>query len=78
MGCHPWHQQCKRRKVRQAAVGDLVLFAAKGRIFGAGTVALKFHNHTLAARLWDFDDKGTTWEYMYALDEWHRENAFIA
>jgi hypothetical protein len=56
-------------KFNRAGIGDVVLFAAEGRIFGSGTVAIKFHNAALAARLWDFDAKGRTWEYMYALDE---------
>jgi len=57
------------RKYERASIGDLVLFAAHGRIFGSGTVAAKFRNRDLAAQLWNFDSKGMTWEYMYALDE---------
>lgn len=53
----------------RASVGDVVLFAAHGQIFGSGTVAAKFHNPELARRLWGVDPDGQTWEYMYALDE---------
>lgn len=53
----------------RAFVGDVVLFAARGQIFGSGTVAAKFHNRELARRLWDVDPDGQTWEFMYALDE---------
>ena len=52
-------------------MGDVVLFSAHGEFFAAGTIAATFHNPALAQTLWGVDEKGQTWEYMYALDEIH-------
>lgn len=68
-GVTPGKNDVNVPKYSKALAGDVVLFAADGRIFGCGTIAAKFHNHALAARLWSFDANGRTWEYMYALDE---------
>ena len=68
-GVTPGVADVNARKYSKASVGDLVLFAAHGAIFGSGVIAVKFRNRDLASQLWGFDQKGQTWEYMYALDE---------
>jgi hypothetical protein len=50
-------------------VGDTVLFARDNQIFWSGTVAYLFHNFELATRLWRANERGQTWEYMYAIDD---------
>jgi hypothetical protein len=57
------------RKYERLVDGDLVLFAAHGQYFMAGTVAYTWRSPLLAERLWGFDDKGQTWENMYALED---------
>lgn len=47
--------------------GDIVLFSGKKKMFAMGRVATKFHNPSLAQKLWGRDSKGQTWEYMYTL-----------
>jgi putative restriction endonuclease len=49
--------------------GDYVLFARSGTLFWGARVALMFRSDELALKLWGRDDKGQTWEYMYALDD---------
>lgn len=48
-------------KWNSVEVGALVLFAAHGRIFGIGNVAVKFRNAQLARKLWGNDESGQTW-----------------
>jgi hypothetical protein len=57
------------RKFDRVTEGDLVLFAANGQYFTVGTVAYTWRGPLLAERLWGFDDKGQTWENMYALED---------
>ena len=56
-------------KWNRIEVGDLVLFAAKKRLFARGVVRLKFRNEAFSEALWGRDDAGRTWEYMYAIDD---------
>ena len=49
--------------------GDITLFSRDSHFFGVGTMVLKFHNEPLARALWRENNKGETWEFMYALDE---------
>jgi len=56
-------------KWNQISVGDTTLFSASGKIFASGVTTYKVHNSALAAKLWQYDPKGQTWEYIYFLDE---------
>ncbi|MDR0215915.1 MAG: HNH endonuclease [Comamonas sp.] len=47
--------------------GDLVLTAYDNKYHFISTVVCKFHNPALARNIWDEDDKGRTWEFMYVL-----------
>lgn len=49
--------------------GDYVLFAEKGRIFSRARIRHVFRNEVLAEQLWKRDQKGQTWELMFAIDE---------
>ena len=49
--------------------GDITLFSAHNKIFASAITTLKFQNKSLAAHLWEYDDKGMTWEYMYFISE---------
>ena len=55
-------------KYERLETGDTVLFTRKGFVYASGTITLLFHNKEFATKLWGQDDKGQTWEYMYALD----------
>lgn len=68
-GVTPGKNRINVSKFERAHIGDLVVFAAEGRIFSCGTVAAIFENRELAESLWGLDPNGMTWEYMYALDE---------
>jgi hypothetical protein len=48
--------------------GDVALFARESRIIASATVSHKAHNPQLARELWDVDEDGDTWEYLYFLD----------
>ena len=61
-------------KWERLELGATVLFTASGRIFGRGVIAARFHNAPLARRLWREDERGDTWEYMYALHQVKRED----
>ena len=56
-------------KWNRIEVGDLVLFAARKRLFARGVVRLKFRNEGFADALWGRDEENRTWEYMYAIDD---------
>lgn len=58
-------------KFARAGVGDVVAFSGRGRFFARGIIAQTFVNPALAESLWGRDEKGQTWEYMYALDDVH-------
>lgn len=49
--------------------GDIALFSGQNRIFASAVVTSTLVNSELAANLWDYDDDGQTWEYIYFLDE---------
>ncbi|MDA9962938.1 hypothetical protein N9D63_08630 [Opitutales bacterium] len=49
--------------------GDVTLLAQSGSIFASAVTTFKTHNKQLAEKLWHFDSKGQTWEYVYFLDE---------
>ena len=49
--------------------GDVTLFSRNKRIYASGVTTYKLHNQSLAAFLWDYNNKGQTWEYIYFLDE---------
>jgi len=68
-GVTPGVNGSNQRKWDRMELGASVLFAADGRIFGRGVIAAKFHNQALARQLWGEDDRGDTWEFMYALDQ---------
>lgn len=53
--------------VNKISTGDWVFFSGDKRLYLGGTIALRWRNHALAERLWGLDEKGQTWEHMYAL-----------
>lgn len=55
-------------KYQKLEPGDTVLFTRKGYVYSSGTITHLFHNKNFALALWNQDNKGQTWEYMYALD----------
>ena len=48
-------------------VGDVALFAKNNHIISYGTICYKMRNASLAKCLWDTDEYGKTWEYIYFL-----------
>ncbi|MEV6226548.1 HNH endonuclease [Saccharopolyspora shandongensis] len=57
------------QKFQRLRPGDAVLFYGEGHFYLVGRIAVLWENAELAERLWQRDDKGQTWQYMYALDE---------
>ena len=49
--------------------GDVTLFSRNGKIYASATTTYKLHNRKLAYELWNENNKGETWEYIYFLDE---------
>jgi hypothetical protein len=56
----------KHAKIRP---GDLVLFVEKNRVFSRARIRYTFCSQQLAKQLWGTDDKGQTWELMFAIDD---------
>jgi hypothetical protein len=49
------------------AIGDTVIFCAKGILVMTGEVYMKKHSPELALSMWPPDDKGKPWEYTFFL-----------
>lgn len=49
--------------------GDVTLFSKGGEIYASAVTTFKLHSKSLASELWDYNNKGQTWEYVYFLDE---------
>lgn len=45
------------------------LFYKNKKFFSQALITKKLHNEKLAKHLWDVDEKGNTWEYIYFLDK---------
>ena len=56
-------------KWERIQAGDITLLAKEGAVFASAVATYKVHSHDLASELWGFDDKGSTWEYIYFLSE---------
>lgn len=61
--------QVNVNKWKRISIGDLVLFAADKKIQASAVVATKFTSERLASLLWNKNEGGETWKYMYSLDE---------
>src|SRR5437879_536331 len=59
----------KQRKWNRINRGDMALFCGQGHVYTSAVVTTKTHNVRLAAELWDYDERGQTWEYVYFLDD---------
>ena len=56
-------------KWRRLEVGDVTLFSRNKRIVSSGVMTFKLHSEALAEFLWQRKEDGSTWEYVYFLDE---------
>jgi hypothetical protein len=65
-GITPGNSQAQYDKL---SVGDVVVFTANRQAFYMAKVSHVFENEGLASSLWGRDEKGRTWQYMYALSE---------
>ena len=54
---------------QKICAGDFALFSGRGIVFSSGIATFKLQSSSLAEALWGFDNSGTTWEYIYFLDE---------
>jgi len=54
--------------------GDVTLFSKEGGIFASAVTTFKLHSKNLASELWNYNNKGQTWEYIYFLDEVKNHN----
>lgn len=62
------------RKWNRVSRGDVVLFCRNNMIESTATVTHKLHNRALARELWGSDPNGSTWEYIYFLDELRQQS----
>lgn len=68
-GATPGTNDANLSKYTKMQEGDYVFFAGNKHLFAGATVTHTFRNRALAQQLWGTDDKGQTWELMFALDE---------
>ncbi len=68
-GATPGKNDANLGKYNKMQEGDYVFFAGEGHLFAGATVTHTFRNQALAQQLWGTDDRGQTWELMFALDE---------
>jgi hypothetical protein len=68
-GVTPGGREVNRKKWDQVTPGDMVLMARDGEIFVSARVTHKAHNEQLAEDLWGRNEAGSTWEYLYFLDD---------
>lgn len=54
--------------------GDVTLFSKDKKIYASAVTTYKLHSPSLASKLWDYNNKGQTWEYIYFLDEVKKHN----
>lgn len=54
--------------------GDVTLFSRDGIIYASAVTTFKLHSKSLASELWDYNNKGQTWEYIYFLEEIKNHN----
>ncbi|MBV7652601.1 hypothetical protein C0R01_23895 [Streptomyces albidoflavus] len=66
-GVVPGKKNVNVSRIKKMSPGDWVFFTGDNKVYFGGTIALMWHNRPLAEHLWDTDDNGSTWEYMYAL-----------
>jgi len=68
--CYIWGVTPKSPNITQwnkISDHDIALFARNNMIFSYGTSCYKMISHDLAAYLWEYDNDGFTWEYIYFL-----------
>ncbi|PIF69453.1 HNH endonuclease [Flavobacterium sp. 2] len=61
-------------KWNRIAKGDITLFSKNKAIYASAVTTYKLQNSSLASRLWGYDNKKQTWEYIYFLDEIKNHN----
>lgn len=61
-------------KWNRIETGDVTLFSRNGGIYASAVTTHKLHSRSLAIDLWDFNNKGQTWEYIYFLEEVKNHN----
>ncbi|MFE5524005.1 hypothetical protein ACFQ9Q_40755 [Streptomyces virginiae] len=66
-GIVPGQREVNVAHVKKISAGDWVFFTGDKRLYLGGTIALMWRNPELAEELWQKNDNGQTWEYMYAL-----------
>ena len=68
--CYIWGVTPKSSNIAQwnkISDNDISLFARNNMIFSYGISCYKTISHDLAAYLWEYDNDGFTWEYIYFL-----------
>jgi len=63
-----------RSKWERVEAGDITLFSKSGAIFASAIATYKVGNKAVAEKLWGFDSKGNTWEYIYFVAELKTQN----
>ncbi|MFJ3841856.1 hypothetical protein ACWGHM_34640 [Streptomyces sp. NPDC054904] len=66
-GIVPGQREVNVAHVKKMSAGDWVFFTGDKKLYLGGTIALMWHSPELAEELWQKNDNGQTWEYMYAL-----------
>lgn len=68
-GATPALNNTNVKKHAKLRPGDIVLFVEHGRVFAQARIRHTFRSPQLARQLWDVDERGQTWELMFAIDK---------
>ncbi|WP_329127518.1 hypothetical protein [Streptomyces sp. NBC_01465] len=66
-GVAPGKNDANASKIKKMRPGDGVVFTGENKLYLGGTIALTWRNKAMAKQLWDSEDDGSTWEFMYAI-----------
>jgi hypothetical protein len=77
-GVTPGGRDVNRRKWERISPGDVVLMVRDGEVFVTGRVTHTARHEALAERLWGRDEAGSTWEYLYFLDDLRPQSISVA
>lgn len=76
-GVTPDSRGINENRFNKLRLGDGVAFYGQGRLYAAGRVAVLFRSEQLADRLWGRQDDGRTWQFMYAIADFHQVDVGI-
>ncbi|MER7174169.1 hypothetical protein [Streptomyces mesophilus] len=66
-GVAPGKNDANAPQIKKMRPGDGVVFTGDNKLYLGGTIALTWRNKAMAMKLWETEDDGSTWEFMYAI-----------